>query len=55
MGKREVRHNEQWVVHREAGDFNGRVDIAAYLSAGAFYADDVRCCVSEWLNHWSVA
>ena len=54
-GKREALHNEQGMVHRDAGDFNGRVDVAAYLSAGASNADDVRCCASEWLNHGSVA
>ena len=41
--KREALHNEQGMVHRYAGDFNGRVDVAAYLSATASNADDVRC------------
>ena len=54
-GKREALHNEQWVDHRNAGDFDGRVEVAAYLSAGASNADDVRCCASERLNHRSVA
>ena len=54
-GKREARHNEQGMVHRDAGDFNGRVDVAEYLSAGASNADDVRCCACERLNYWSVA
>ena len=45
-GKREVIHNEQWMVHRDAGDFDGRVDVAAYYSAGASNADDVKCCAS---------
>ena len=54
-GKREAFHNEQWMVHRDAGDFDGRVDVAAYLSAGTFNADDVRCSASERLDHGSVA
>ena len=41
-------------MHCDAGDFNGRVDVAAYLSAGASNADDVRCCASKLLDHGSV-
>ena len=51
----EALHNEQWVVHREAAEFDGRVNLAAYLSAGNSNADDVRCCASERFNHGSVA
>ena len=54
-GKLEALHNEQGMVHCDAVDFNGRVDVAAYLSAGASNADDVRCCASKRLNHESVA
>ena len=54
-GEREALHHEQGIMHRDAGDFNGRVDVAAYLSAGASNADDVRCCASEWLDNRSVA
>ena len=54
-GEREALHNEQRVVYCDTGDFNGRVDIAAYLSAGSSNADDIRRCASEWLNNGSVA
>ena len=54
-GEREALHEEQRVVYCDTGDFNGRVDIAAYLSAGAYNADDIRRCASEWLNNGSVA
>ena len=54
-GKREALNNEQGMVHRDAGDYNGHVDVAAYLSAGTSNADDVRCCACEWLDHGSVA
>ena len=53
-GKCEALHNEQWMVHSDAGDFYGRVDVAAYLSAGASDADDVRCSSSKRLDHGSV-
>ena len=52
--KREALHNKQWMVHRDAIDFDKRVDVASYLSAGASNVDDVRCCASERLNHGSV-
>ena len=54
-GAREALHNEQGMVHREAGNFNGRVDVAAYLSAGASNTDDIRRCASERLDNGSVA
>ena len=50
-GKREAFHNEQGMVHRDVGDFNRRVDVASYLSAGASNADDVRCGARERLYH----
>ena len=53
-GEREALHHEQGMMHRDAGDFNGRVDIAANLGADASNADDVRCCASEWLDNGSV-
>ena len=49
-GKRKALHNEQWMVHRDAGNFNGRDDIAAYLSAGTSNTDDIRRSASEWVN-----
>ena len=49
-GKRETLNNKQQVLHRDTGNFDWRVDIAANLSAGAFNADNVRCSASERLD-----
>ena len=45
-GKREAFYNEQGMVDRDVNHFNGRVDVAAYLSAGPSNANDVRCNAS---------
>ena len=42
-------------MHRDAGDFDGRVDVAAYFNAGASNADDVGVCARERLNRGIVS
>ena len=43
------------MMHRDAGDFNGRDDIAANVGANAANTDDVKCGTSEWLNRGGIA